>query len=253
MTESKTYICDCGATFESERVQTPPGWLYIKGKLVCSDCASISPALLDAPIAVLKDLSDISSAILLRSGVYLDLADPDCTTIQPIDIASGLRQPRFAAQTPSLYTIAQHSLLVLELVEPIAAGLGAAEGAMLRRCALLHDAPEAFIHDITRPLKNQLPDYRAIEREFEDRFAWAYGIEWNADRRQIVKYADLQALAVERRDLLDCADPWPCLDSINVHTLANTKIARCWGPDEAEERFLVAMANLELAPLEPAA
>ena len=143
--------------------------------------------------------------------------------------------------------------MVLELVEPIAREKNFIGAAILRRCALLHDAPEAFLHDITRPLKSLLPDYRTIEREFEHRFASAYDIEWNDARRRIVKKADLQALAIERRVLLDCADDWPVLDGINEAALRNIDIARCWGPEEAQDRFLIAMANMENETLGEAA
>ena len=185
------------------------------------------------------------TAIALLSGSYLDLADPDCSVIQPIDVAAGLRQPRFCGQTRQFYTIAQHCLLVLKLVAPIARQLGGEKGLQLKRCALMHDAAEAFLHDITRPLKIQLPDYRRIEARFELRLADRFGWEWTNYRRDMVKRADLQALAIEQRDLTGGAgDRWPVLDSIDRDQLAGITINRAWHPDEAQDRFLQAFADL---------
>lgn len=253
MADQKTYICGCGREHHSPLGDTPPGWEWRGSCLLCGDCLHIAafehghdsapPA--PAPTPVRFDKGDDATSILLRSGVYLDLADPDCNRIAPIDIAAGLRQPRFSAQTEAFYTIAQHSLLVLRLVEPVAKEIGGEKGQALRWCALLHDAPEAFLHDITRPLKNQLPDYKRIEAAFEARFARAFGIDWNDMRRQIVKRADLQALAIEKRELFDCPDSWSILKHHDGPHLHGITIGRIWSIDEAEERFLEAFAALQ--------
>lgn len=225
----------------------PAGWRISQGAAICSDCdlfagRNSEPATAKAEPAA--DYVPCETAIRLSSGSYLDLADPDCDVIQPVDIAAGLRQPRFGAQTRQFYTIAQHSLLVLRLVSPIARQLGGDKGLQLRRCALMHDAAEAFVHDIVTPLKRQLPEYRKIEARLEQRLANRFGWSWTAFRRDLVKLADLQALAIERRDLVGRTDPWPILDRIDREKLASVKITRCWQPDEAQDRFLTAFEDL---------
>jgi hypothetical protein len=77
---------------------------------------------------------------ITRSKQVLDLLHPDASHIRFEDIASGLSyKSHYAGQTPAFFSIAQHSLLVLDLLEsekePIPNGL--------KKAALLHDAAEA--------------------------------------------------------------------------------------------------------------
>lgn len=259
MPDAHTFICRCGTEFNGVVATPPPGWARIGDELLCTDCTAplVAATKSDAaprPTPIAGDLKCNSTSILLRSGVLLDLADPDCNRIQAIDIAAGLRQFRFSAQSPRPYTIAQHSLLVLRLVEPAARNLCADEARNLRRCALLHDAPEAFLHDITRPLKSILPDYRRIEADFETRFAQAFGLRWRLTVRRIVKRADLMALAIEKRELLRSYDHWPVDFSGEEHwQIANQTLDRFWAPDEAESRFFEAYLQLEREPERAAA
>ena len=255
MFQSSTYNCQCGAVFQGDTAAIPPGWDWRGGRLACGDCCKDLPPEGAAPVrcaettrANPRGVANIDpnaeTSILLLSGAYLDLADPDCSAIAPIDIAAGLRQPRFSAQTAQFYTVAQHSLLVMDLVEPAAGQIGGHKGDELPRCALMHDAAEAFIHDITRPLKLQIPDYRRIEARLETRLATAFGWRWTDWRRDQVKRADLQALAIEKRDLIGRSAPWPILQGIDRARLQDFAIARCWHPDEAQERFLTAFETL---------
>lgn len=255
-----SWICRCGVE-EHTTGAHPDGWEWHGAALLCPDCQRLAAfahgnesATILSPAPIRRTGPDLATSILLRSGAYLDLADPDCTRIEAVDIAAGLRQLRFAGQTREAYTIAQHSLLVLKLVEPLAAQIHDGKAAdRLRWAALLHDAPEAFLHDITRPLKGQLPDYKRIEAMFETRFAAAFDIRWTQRIRQIVKMADLQALAIERRDLCpETADTrgWPVLAKIRPDTVAGIRITRVWTLGEAEDRFLEAMRQLRPTTLQ---
>lgn len=82
------------------------------------------------------------------------------------DIACGLAHTnRYSGQTVFPYSVAQHSLLVAENVPP--------EHAFR---ALLHDASEAYLCDIPRPLKRLLPEYKKIEERFEAVIAERFGL-----------------------------------------------------------------------------
>jgi len=232
MSEQYSFECACARTARNSVPSPPAGWLVV------DDCAVARTGLPAATTQTIAAAPDLSTSIRLRSGAYLDLSNPDCSVVQPVDIAAGLRQPRYSAQTARYFSIAQHSVLVLRLVEAQARLAGGTRGVQLRRCALMHDAAEAFIHDITRPLKILLPDYRAVEAVLERRLAQHFDIEWTAGRREIVKAADITALAIEKRDLIGEQERWPILRDADPEALARHRITRAWHPDEAEDRFL---------------
>lgn len=67
---------------------------------------------------------------------------PDQATIDPADIAAGLsRRYRFNGQADRPLTVAQHSLAVADRLPP-----------KLQLWGLLHDATEAYLPDLARPL-----------------------------------------------------------------------------------------------------
>lgn len=119
------------------------------------------------------------------------------------DIAHGLAyQCRFNGQTHEFYSVAQHSLIVASLVP-----------TDLRLAALLHDAAEAYLGDMVKPLKVLLPAFAAIEDQVSALIATAFGIDFS-DYAPI-KRADLIALATEKRDLMPhSAERWAYLDDI---------------------------------------
>jgi len=89
------------------------------------------------------------SWILTATGRRLDLTGSTANDIDPLDIAQGLsRACRFAGQTTAFYSVAQHSVLASYYVPP--------EDALP---ALLHDAAEAYLGDLTGPLKRLLVSF----------------------------------------------------------------------------------------------
>ncbi|MEM9763599.1 MAG: HD family hydrolase [Pseudomonadota bacterium] len=99
----------------------------------------------------------------MLSGRRLDLLDPSPLDVEIEDIAHGLsRVARWNGQTQGEhpYSVAQHSLLVEELMRRARPQASAAD----RLAALLHDAPEYVIGDMISPFKAALGlDYRAFE------------------------------------------------------------------------------------------
>jgi 5'-deoxynucleotidase YfbR-like HD superfamily hydrolase len=65
---------------------------------------------------------------------------------------------------------------------------------------LLHDASEAFIADMPRPVKATLPQYRDLERRVMLAICERFGLPLTEPA--IVKRADNQVLQTEARDLL---------------------------------------------------
>lgn len=79
-------------------------------------------------------------------GEIFDLHNPDPKAVRIVDIATALaRIPRFNGHTKTHYSVAQHSVLVTRELQPCSR-----ETALY---GLLHDAAEAYIGDISRPVK----------------------------------------------------------------------------------------------------
>lgn len=127
--------------------------------------------------------------IVTHSGLSVDLINPHPSQISLEDIAHALSHVcRFAGHTATFYSVAQHSRLVSQLVPTLG--------------ALLHDAAEAYIGDVTRPLKPFLRDYDDLERRFQFAIAARFGIPLASLYSPDVKRADLTLLWTEKRDLL---------------------------------------------------
>lgn len=143
--------------------------------------------------------------LLTASGRHFDLVDPQPDMINIFDIAQGLaNECRYAGQCRFFYSVAQHSTLASQIVGP--------EFAME---ALLHDASEAYLKDIPRPLKQLLPDYRAIEHRVEAAIRAAFGLPTSQSYE--VSEADRVLLATERRDLMPEDDTeWPILNGVTA-------------------------------------
>ena len=88
---------------------------------------------------------------------------PDANQIHIKDIAHALSlMCRANGHFVRFYSVAQHSINCAN--EAKARGLS----AKVQIACLLHDASEAYLSDITRPVKNHLPNYREIEKRLQD-------------------------------------------------------------------------------------
>lgn len=169
--------------------------------------------------------------ILLHSGSYFDLLDPHGSEFTIEDIAHGLSMTcRFAGQCRQFYSVAEHSWHTSFLVPE-----------RLALAALMHDAAEAFIGDVTRPLKSLLSDYKAIERNIEAAIAERFGIaNTGADE---IKHRDLMMLHAEQAVMMPHhEDRWST--SPEEDTGASWIAFRCWSPDDAKRAFLDRFAEL---------
>lgn len=144
------------------------------------------------------------------SGKKFDLLNPTPAMVDPVDIAHALSMIcRFTGHTIGFYSVAEHSLRVAQLVPH-----------MDVKQALLHDATEAYIQDISSPLKQLLPDYKAIERRIHraicDRFDLCYALP------ESVKRADLLMLRREREDLMGRPpEPWhESIENLDISKVA---------------------------------
>lgn len=171
--------------------------------------------------------------ILLASGHYFDLLDPANSRFTLGDIAHGLAHTcRFAGQCRRFYSVAEHSWHASFLVPD-----------ELRLAALMHDAAEAFIGDVTRPLKSLLPEYRAIEKRIEAVIAERFDLGDLCDHPD-VKRADLAMLAAEQAALMpEHADSWACLNGIEP-AKTQRDLRWPWNAMEARRAWIDRLSDL---------
>lgn len=120
------------------------------------------------------------------TGKLFNFIDPDPESIDIKDIAHGLSlECRFQNQSKVHYSVAQHSVLVSRYLT----------GIPIRRSALLHDAAEAYLGDVCKPLKRLLPDYQKIEDRVQKAIFRRFGLPEETPPE--VKEVDMRLLATE--------------------------------------------------------
>lgn len=135
--------------------------------------------------------------IELRSGGYLHLDDPDPTLICFDDVAHGLSNIcRFTGQCRRFYSVAEHAVLVSVRLMIVGAP------TEVQLAGLHHDDSEAFLTDISRPLKLLLPGYRELEQRMSACVRQALGVQMLPFDDARVKEADDWALAAEAYHLM---------------------------------------------------
>ena len=169
------------------------------------------------------------NAIQMYSGGFFDYENPQVDYINEIDIAYSLgMQCRFAGHCDEFYSVAQHSVLVSEMIEPEFALHG-----------LLHDAAEAYVNDIPSPLKRLMPEYKAMEDKVWKVISEKFNLPFIMPLE--VKVADIRMGLTENRDLLKPGYHWGCYEDqyepydIIIHPLS---------PAVAAEEFMDRLYDL---------
>ena len=161
--------------------------------------------------------------IQTRHRIAFSLECPRVADVHIHDIAHALAHLcRFNGHTRVFYSVAEHSVRCSHLVDE--------EFAL---DALLHDAAEAYLGDVTSPLKTILGDvWSDLEFRVASVVAEAFGLLWPIPR--CVHVADQRMLATEVRDLL--GQP---LDGFDL-ALPPSMVAICdpWSPSLAAFNFL---------------
>lgn len=162
------------------------------------------------------------------SGVQFWPLDPRPEEIRIEDIAHALsNQCRFSGHVSAHYSVAEHCVRVSRIVPALDALWG-----------LLHDAAEAYLVDLPRPLK-RLPGfaaYRDAESEIMVAVCSKFGLPMEPAS---VRLADAVLLATEARDLMGPRPaPWMAMPEPLVERIEP------WGAAFAEAAFLARFIEL---------
>ncbi len=124
--------------------------------------------------------------IYTYSGVSFSPLYASTEDIRAEDIAHALSYMcRANGHFSSFYSVAQHCISCAR--EAKLRG----HSSVIQLACLLHDASEAFISDITRPVKLELPEYREIEHRLQSVIYRSFGISPDDEEIQrIVKDID---------------------------------------------------------------
>ena len=162
------------------------------------------------------------------TGKKFYFTDPEPDMIDIRDIAHSLSlQCRFMGHAETFYSVAEHSVAVSCIVDK--------ENALV---ALLHDAAEAYLSDIPRPIKNLFPMYRALEYKISLAIFNKFNIEFLDDDETYkdIKDADNTQLKTEAKYLLSSQGT----DWIGDYPTKGRKgkVPNCLAPIHAEALFL---------------
>lgn len=129
----------------------------------------------------------------------IDSANPQNSDIHIDDIIHHLAMiPRFGGNLDVHYSVLDHSVYAAMIAKTF---LKADDETVF--AVLMHDAQEAYLGDIPTPLKNLLPEYKLIEKEFERVIQNQFGIKMTTKMKELVKTADLLALKAEKQAFID--------------------------------------------------
>lgn len=163
-----------------------------------------------------KDLH-AGSCIRTYTGLYMDVFKPTLEMICIEDIAHALsHMPRFGGHTSEFYSVAQHCISCYYLLnneDDINPLLGLE--------LLLHDASEAYLLDMPKPIKRFLPEYNILEDNLLKLIFNKFGLTYPLNPE--IKRIDKQILEWEFKHFM---------------LKQETIFKKVFNPKEAEKEFL---------------
>lgn len=152
--------------------------------------------------------------------------DPRAEEIDIIDIAHSLAMKcRYGGHCSRFYSVAEHSILVSRALPYEYALWG-----------LMHDAAEAYLADICKPVKPYLAGWKEIESGVMRAVCERFGLE--VDEPEIVKKYDHRILTDEKRYLMKEGPSWGGLiEGLGVEI-------EFLSPEKAKDEFLTAYFEL---------
>jgi len=153
--------------------------------------------------------------------------DPRADEVHIEDIAHALSmQCRYAGHCKRFYSVAEHSVHLARHVSPANA-----------LWALLHDASEAYLVDVPRPVKPYLAGYKDAEAKVMAAVCERFGLPHKMPAE--VHWADTAIIGDERANMAPCVAEWYATGpGLGVEL-------QYWSPEEAEREFLAEFERLQ--------
>lgn len=136
---------------------------------------------------------------------------------------------RFTGAVRSMYSVAQHCVIGSMYALPEVA-----------YAFLMHDLAEAYLNDVSRPVKVGFPEYGELEDAILTSAAHAFNFSYSLSSfHDDVKAIDNRMLATERRDLMpNTGRSWVHLPQ------PYARVIQPWSSEMAEDMFLLRFENL---------
>ena len=182
----------------------------------------------------------VIGGVPLFSGLVLNPFFPNPEMMNITDIAHALSQNnRFNGHARVPVSVAQHCIHVLQYVTYH-------KGSKTQqRQALMHDATEAYIPDLSSPVKHQMPEFMALEDSLWEVISRRFSVPEKMS--QIVEDGDQQAFYFEYHERMNLA-PAGCAQFLVPDptmpfsaTKIATRSASYW-----KNEFIQAAARLEI-------
>lgn len=181
----------------------------------------------------------LASWIQTYTGKMFFPLDPKPEHVDLLDIGHSLAmQCRFGGSCQRFYSVAEHSLNVA------AAAFDDYDDLNLYIHALLHDAGEAYLHDIPSPIKQHMLvggcSFKDREKSILDAIYQSLGLPQPTEKeKRIIHQCDLEMLATEAKQLLT-PPPAPWVEMPEPRDM----VLKGYPPFVARYHFMEALAML---------
>ncbi len=228
-------MCDEFERYAQARLATEPTWLdELKGKDLECWCAP-RRCHAETLLRMANRTTNTDHCIKVAAGHYFNLAAPRACDVELKSIAAALSKIcRFGGHCPKFYSVAEHCVHACELAK------GDSVDTDTLRAILMHDAAEAYVGDMVKPLKEDTPQFGVAESRVEAAISERFGIDFEAAHSTVKKY-DMQILAAEKAAIWpEDTEEWGCLVGVQKR-----QVEFWWAtPEMAEARFLEAAHKL---------
>ena len=179
----------------------------------------------------------MDTKIQTYTGEFFDFSKPHPDMVNIWDIAHSLSNScRFGGHTIHFYSVAEHSIILSNIVED-----------KDKLWALLHDATEAYIKDIPRPLKFYLGDtMKELERNVLEAIKKKYGLTGDIPNK--VNELDIYMLFWEAQSVMQHklweSNPEEHMAEKSYKLFEGVERPKFLPPEKAEAEFLMVFKQL---------